>query len=94
MNAGLRYEWDEAKRRANIAKHGVDFAAMEDFDWETAAVIFDDRHEEARWIAAGFIEWYLHVVVYTVRGETVRVISLREATPREKKHYDETQRRH
>ena len=29
---GLTYEWDEAKRRSNIIKHGVDFNAMRAFD--------------------------------------------------------------
>jgi uncharacterized DUF497 family protein len=32
----MRFEWDEAKRAANPAKHGVDFAAREGFDFETA----------------------------------------------------------
>jgi uncharacterized DUF497 family protein len=34
----LQYEWDEFKRQANIAKHGVDFASVEALDWDTASV--------------------------------------------------------
>lgn len=84
------YEWDEDKRRANLAKHGVDFAEMDTFQWDTALEAFDDRHDEPRWLAAGLIDDQLHVVAYTVREEVVRVISLRRATPRERRHYAET----
>ena len=37
------YEWDEVKRKANIAKHGVDFAAMDAFEWNTAVIELDDN---------------------------------------------------
>jgi uncharacterized DUF497 family protein len=40
------YGWDEGKRKANISKHGVDFAAIELFDWEDAVVQIDDRDYE------------------------------------------------
>ena len=81
------YEWDEAKRESNLKKHGVDFHAMDTFEWEGAVERFDDRHEEARWIAIGFISLRLHVVAYTARGDVVRVISLRRAEPREIREY-------
>ncbi len=58
------YEWDEVKRRSNVAKHGVDFTEMASFAWDTAAGILDDRYEEPRWIAIGFIGTRLHVAVY------------------------------
>ena len=37
--------WDDNKRAANLAKHGVDFAAVEGFDWETALTAVDDRRD-------------------------------------------------
>jgi uncharacterized protein len=37
------YEWDEAKRQKNLAKHGVDFPAIESFEWEGAPVRQDMR---------------------------------------------------
>jgi uncharacterized DUF497 family protein len=37
------YEWDEAKRKTNLSKHGVDFAVVESFVWEEAMVIPDNR---------------------------------------------------
>lgn len=86
----LAYEWDEDKRRANLVKHGIDFTAMGSFEWDTAVEAFDDRHNEPRWAAIGYIDRQLHVVVYTVRHDTIRVISLRKATPRERGRYAET----
>ena len=40
--AGL-YAWDERKRASNLRKHGVDFAIVQSFDFETALVLRDDR---------------------------------------------------
>ena len=84
------YEWDEDKRQANIVKHGVDFAAMDAFQWDTAVGAFDHRHGEPRWLATGFIDLQLHVVAYAVRGDVVRIISLRRATPQERRRHGET----
>lgn len=85
----MRFEWDEGKRAANIAKHGVDLAAIEEFDFESAAIVPDMRQEygEAREIAVGLIGVRLHVVVFTRRGRNIRIISLRKANAREVKSY-------
>lgn len=84
----MAYEWDEPKRASNIQKHGVDFAIAESFDWGTALVAYDDWHDdEDRWIAIGFIGIVVHVMVYAERGDNIRIISLRKASPNEEKHY-------
>ena len=86
----MEYGWDENKRRTNIAKHkGLDFAEVEDFDWETALVMIDDRedYDEDRYIAIGFIGMRLCVLVFTERGDTVHITSLRKATRNEEKHH-------
>ena len=91
MTTGLEYEWDENKRRVNIAKHhGVDFMAMVRFEWDTAVIDFDNNHPEPRWIAKGFIGDVLHLVVYTERGNRIRIVSLRKATPKEMRDYAQT----
>ncbi len=86
----MRYEWDEGKREANKLKHGVDFDRAESFDWETALTLLDDRQDygEPRYIALGRIAKRLYVMVYTVRGEAVRIIGLRKANDREVKYYE------
>lgn len=81
-----RYEWDPAKAEANAKKHGVAFQAAWDFDWETSVVEFDAIHSgsERRWKAIGLIEGRLHVMVFTVRGPKIRLISLRIANRKER----------
>lgn len=81
--------WDDDKAAANLAKHGVPFERVYDFDWDTAQVVVDDREDygELRMIALGFIGPVLHTLVFTERGDDVRIISLRKATKRETTAY-------
>lgn len=84
-----RLDWHESKRRANFLKHGVDFSDAAYFEWDDALVKIDTRHDygKLRWIALGPIRKRLHVLVYSQRSETVRVISLRKANRREFLYY-------
>ncbi len=77
------YEWDEGKREINLAKHGVDFAAMGRFDWNSSVVATSNRGGDERFAAYGFIDDRLHFVVYTLRADRRRIISLRKANPEE-----------
>jgi uncharacterized DUF497 family protein len=83
------YEWDEAKRQKNVAKHGVDFPAIESFEWETALVIPDNRknYGELRSLAYGLIGRRLYCATFTVRGTNIRIISLRKANDKEVERY-------
>jgi hypothetical protein len=89
----MNYEWDENKRVANIAKHGVDFTDAELFDWASAVESQDDRAQygEERFVAIGIIGKRLHILIYTKRGQAIRLISLRRANKREKEFYEKTQ---
>jgi uncharacterized protein len=93
----MRVEWDKAKNEANKMKHGIDF--------ETAQLIFDDpfcitfvervTDGEERWHAIGSIEKIIVLmVVHTYREdnaeEVIRIISVRRATRKERKLYDQT----
>ena len=91
----MRYEWDEAKAAGNHAKHGVAFDNVKDFEWESALVIVDSRRDdsESRLIAVSTINERLHVLVYTQRGYTIRVISLRKANEREFSNYEKASRK-
>lgn len=86
----MNFEWDEAKRAANLAKHGVDFEAVREFDWETAVQSLDRRKDygEPRWWAYGLIGGRLHLIVFTRRADQIRVISLRKANPKERMSYE------
>jgi len=85
----VRYEWNDAKRKTNLAKHGIDFAAIEAFEWKTATVFEDRRkdYDEKRMVAYGYIKDRLVAVVYTESKDTRRIISLRKTNSREVKRY-------
>ena len=87
----MKYEWDLNKNSANLVRRGVDFNSAVDFDWSTAIETYDDRadYSEDRWIALGCIKNCLHVLEYTERSNNIRIISLRKATKRERKYYEE-----
>jgi hypothetical protein len=83
------YEWDDGKRISNLKKHGVDFRDVAIFEWGQAVVSEDisESYGEPRYKALGFVSSCLMLLVFTLRGETVRVISLRKATRQEVRSY-------
>jgi uncharacterized DUF497 family protein len=89
----VRFEWDEAKRAANLAKHGVDFADVPEIFTGPMLIGPDARRNygEVRQIGFGFIRGRLMVVAFTERqSDTIRIISARKANSREKIFYQET----
>lgn len=79
------------QERANIRKHGFDFADAEEM-FRGILLRSEDLRKDyggARWIGIGAIQRRTAVVVFTERGpETIRIISLRKATTRERKEYE------
>jgi uncharacterized protein len=92
----VRFEWDEGKNRANIAKHGVGFDEARRIFSDPHLMIREDRvvEGEERLHALGYVEGVL-LVVHTVReeglGAIIRIISARKATPAERKLYEESE---
>ena len=88
----MSIEWDPAKARLNLRKHGVHFAdagfVLEDAN---ALTLNDESGDlEQRWISIGVDSLgRILVVVYTWRGDRIRMISARPATPRERLQYEE-----
>lgn len=79
----MEYEWDPVKANTNRRKHNVDFAdAVTVFADERAITIPDDEHvEEDRYITIGAdAQGRILVVVYTWRGNRIRLICTRKAT--------------
>ena len=83
------FEWDHAKAVANLRKHGVDFADATGVLEDPRAVTRPDlRSEEERWVTVGLdLLTRVVVVVWTWRGQRVRLISARTATPGERRQY-------
>lgn len=85
------YEWDEAKREANLRKHGLDF--------DDADIVYEDPNKvtfsivgrgESRWLDIALVEsnGIVLALVYTVRRYNIRIISFRKASRKERQIYD------
>jgi uncharacterized protein len=86
------FEWDDAKAAQNYAKHGVTFEAARDVFKDPFAIEqIDDRHDygEERWTILGVAGGRLLFVTYTMRNDSIRVISARAAEPYEQREYHE-----
>ncbi len=86
----MKVEWDWNKAESNLAKHGVDFAdavfVLEDIN---AITIEDSSSNEERFITVGLdCIGRVLVVVYTIRNDSIRLISARKATKHERKQYE------
>ena len=85
----IAFEWDPRKAAANARKHGIQFAdAVLLLEDERAVTLRDGVHGEERWVTIGMDALArILAVVYTWRGNTVRLISARPATPNERRQY-------
>lgn len=88
----MRFEWDDKKATSNLEKHGVGFdEAKTLFDDLFSIELFDPDHseDESRFVIVGESNLQrLLIVSYTERGDSVRIISARLATPKERRDYE------
>ena len=88
-----QFEWDEEKEKLNIRKHGISFEeAVSVFEDSFSLTIYDPLHsiDEDRFIDLGYSsKGRLLVVIYTERGNRIRLISCRKATNQEKISYEQ-----
>ncbi len=89
----MQFEWDPAKAAENLAKHGVSFEEAATVFRDTLSVTGEDPDhsvDEERFVIFGVsTTGRLLVVAHTERGDTIRIISARPATPGERKIYEE-----
>ncbi|HEY9692241.1 MAG TPA: BrnT family toxin [Oculatellaceae cyanobacterium] len=87
----MAYQWNEDKAATNLRKHGIDFAdAVSVFSDDLAITIPDERFDEERFITIGIDAFgRVLVVVYTLRGDEIRLISARKATRLEQQQYEQ-----
>jgi uncharacterized protein len=84
----MEFEWSEGKRGWVLDERGLDFAdAPLLFDGRPLLTVPSPRDGEDRWLSLGAIEGRLIAVVWTWRGETVRIITMRRASDGEKRRY-------
>lgn len=80
------FEWDKNKAQSNWQKHGVRFrdaSTVLQLD-EMAITEFEEHPDEERYVTIGLsAKGQILVVVYTYRGDKIRIISARKATKTE-----------
>jgi uncharacterized DUF497 family protein len=84
-------EFDPKKDTANLAKHGVSLAEGDGVLHDPLAITIEDcsAPDEQRWVSIGANSLgALMVVVWTERGEEIRLISVRPASAKERKSYE------
>ena len=89
ISPSTEFEWDETKNRANLAKDGIDFDEAKRL-FERYFYFEDDTrmdYGEVRTIAYGVVDNSVLTVVYTMRGNTRRIISARRARRDERRTY-------
>ena len=87
----MEFEFDPAKAAGNLRKHGVSFADAEGVFMDPLAMhrTDPDAEGEERFVGLGTgSTGHLLVVVYTMRGDSIRLISARRATPAEARAYE------
>ncbi len=91
---GIAFEWDPKKDAANRTKHGVSFAEASTVFGDPLSLTIpnpDPVAGEQRFVIVGISgARTLLVVVHTIRGERIRLISARPATKHERRAYEET----
>lgn len=89
----MTFAWDEAKAAANLRKHGVDFREAATVFGDALSTTFPDVDHsvrERRFLTIGVsVEGRVLVVAHTEVGGTIRIISARPATVRERRFYEE-----
>lgn len=85
----MKIVWDEPKRRANLDKHGMDFADLNESFFDNALVLATYGN---RWRAIGNIRGVVSVIFATRGTEGVSVVSMRSASKKERDLYEKSRR--
>ena len=85
----MQFSYDEAKNKSNVQKHGVSLDEAKLLEWNLLISTHDARRDygEARTVGFTLMADRLYCVVFTDRGDTRHIISLRKANNREKAYY-------
>ena len=87
----MEFEWDEAKNRVCFERRGFDFAYSVRAFLDPHRIFVQDRRRdygEDRYRLIGTVEGRAYVVVYTLRGSIIRIISARKANGKEVADYE------
>lgn len=86
----MEFEWDERKRQTNLEKHGLDFFDVAEV-FEAPHIIVPSKSTttdtEKRFLGIGMCRDRCVTVIYTIRSDSIRVISFRRARHEERQKY-------
>ena len=87
----MKYQWDEAKNRKSLAKHGLSFEDAERVFSGHCITLEDSRFDygEERFVTLGLLAGRLVVIAHSPRNEGTRIISMRKGNRREQETYQE-----
>ena len=86
----MEFEWHERKRRQNVQNHGIDFVdAQLIFDGRPVVTSPSFRQGERRYASIGYVNGKCMTVIWTVRGQNIRIISARRARDNEQRIHHE-----
>jgi uncharacterized DUF497 family protein len=85
----MEFQWDEAKRKANLHRHGIDFVGIEKVFEDKTVTILDDRFDygEERFVTFGLLDDRVVAIAHKEADEVIRIISVRKATKHEESSY-------
>ncbi len=85
----MRFEWDEAKRRTNLTRHGIDFAELAPVFENAPYTAIDDRYDypEERLFTLGLLKGRVVAISHIGIEDVIRLISARWATKHEEIKY-------
>ncbi len=91
LQVDLQIEWNAGKAESNLRKHGVSFEEAATVLADPLSITVDDPdHAEERYLLLGRARTgRLLIVALTERGDTIRLISARSMTPRERRAYEQ-----
>jgi len=87
----MEIRWDPQKAEANFRKHKIRFSDAESVLFDPMALTIEDQiiDQEQRFLSVGSdATGRVLVIVYTYYGDTIRIVSARKATPKERKNYE------
>jgi hypothetical protein len=85
----MQFEFDPPKSDLNKTKHGIDFVASQQLWEDSNRIVLPARTaDEPRYLLIGKLDAKLWSAVFTLRGETVRIISVRRSRPEEIEIYE------
>lgn len=87
----MLFEWDVNKNKTNYENHGIDFQDA-GIVFQSPYIEFEDKRKdygETRWILYGLLGDIVVNLVYTLRKDCIRIISMRKANKRECIKYEQ-----